>query len=308
MFNFIKNKLSTIYSSFTSKVSTLFSRTTIDEETLKELEQLLLSADAGVTTTRAVLTRLRKDVQSGTIAHGQDLKKVLEATLIELLQAQQFTSEQQIFLLVGINGSGKTTFAGKLANRSIKQGKKVLLVAGDTFRAAATAQLKEWAHRVHADIIIGKENQDPASVIFTACQQFKNNEYDVLIIDTAGRLQTKTNLMKELEKIRRILGQQLPDKKVTTLLTIDAMLGQNSFEQAKIFNESTSLNGIILTKMDGTAKGEVLFLLSRKNCIFQLPIFLMEKVLSNLMFLALKTTSNSFLSHNTFLLKFAFFE
>jgi fused signal recognition particle receptor len=264
MFNFIKNKLSTIYSSFTSKVSTLFSRTTIDEETLKELEQLLLSADAGVTTTRTVLTRLRKSVQEGSIEHGQDLKKALEKLLIEHLEVQKFTTENQVFLLVGINGSGKTTFVGKLANQFVKQGKKVLLVAGDTFRAAATAQLKEWATRIHADIIIGKENQDPASVIFTACQQFKNNGYDVLIIDTAGRLQTKTNLMKELEKIRRILSQQLPEKKITTLLTIDSMLGQNSFEQAKLFNESTSLDGIILTKMDGTAKGGIVFAIAQE--------------------------------------------
>lgn len=259
MFNFIKNKLSTIYSSFTTKVSALFSQTVIDEQTLKELEQILLNADAGVKTTRAVLARLRKDWQTGNITHGQDLKQALEATLIELLQAQQYTSPQEVFLLVGINGSGKTTFSGKLAHHFIKQGKKVLLVAGDTFRAAATAQLQEWAKRVHADIVIGKENQDPASVVFGACQQFKQGGYDILIIDTAGRLQTKVNLMKELEKIKRILMQQLPDKKVTTLLTIDAMLGQNSFEQAKLFHESTSLDGIILTKMDGTAKGGIVF-------------------------------------------------
>lgn len=264
MFNFIKNKLSTIYSSFTSKVSALFSRTIVDEETLKELEQLLLSADAGVATTRTVLTKLRKGVQEGSIEHGQDLKKALETLLIEHLETHQFASENQIFLLVGINGSGKTTFTGKLANKFVKQGKKVLLVAGDTFRAAATAQLKEWSTRVHADIIIGKENQDPASVIFTACQQFKNNAYDVLIIDTAGRLQTKVNLMKELEKIRRILSAQLPDQKVTTLLTIDSMLGQNSFEQAKLFHESTSLDGIILTKMDGTAKGGIVFAITQE--------------------------------------------
>jgi len=203
-------------------------------------------------------------MQEGIIEHGQDLKKALEALLIEHLETHQFVSENRVFLLVGINGSGKTTFAGKLAHQFIKQGKKVLLVAGDTFRAAATAQLKEWSNRVHADIIIGKENQDPASVIFTACQQFKNNDYDVLIIDTAGRLQTKVNLMKELEKIRRILSAQLPEQKVTTLLTIDSMLGQNSFEQAKLFHESTSLDGIILTKMDGTAKGGIVFAITQE--------------------------------------------
>lgn len=258
MFNFLKNKLSTFYTSFSSKVSTLFSRAIVDEETLKELEQILLTADAGVATTRSIIADLRKGMQQGIIAHGNDLKKVLEEKLITLLQVPSLQLSD-VFLLVGINGSGKTTFAGKLAHHYVKQGKKVLLVAGDTFRAAATAQLKEWATRVGADLAMGKENQDPASVIFAACQQFKNNGFDILIIDTAGRLQTKVNLMKELEKIKKILSAQLPEKKVTTLLTLDSMLGQNSLEQAKVFHESTMLDGVILTKMDGTAKGGIVF-------------------------------------------------
>ena len=165
---------------------------------------------------------------------------------------------------MGINGSGKTTFAGKLAYDLHKQGKKVLLVAADTFRAAAPEQLKQWAIRTGASIINGKEGQDPASVVFTGCEQFKSQGFDALIIDTAGRLQTKTNLMKELEKIHKIISRQLPNYTPCTLLTIDAMLGQNSFEQATLFNESTQLDGIVLTKMDGTGKGGIVFAITQQ--------------------------------------------
>jgi fused signal recognition particle receptor len=160
---------------------------------------------------------------------------------------------------VGINGSGKTTFAAKLANAYVTQGKKTLLVAADTFRAAAVEQLTTWATRTNTPIVTGNPGQDPASVIFQGCQQFNLHHYDALIIDTAGRLHTKTNLMHELAKIKRIIAQQLPNEPVETLLTIDAMLGQNSFEQAKLFKECTHVNGIVLTKMDGTGKGGIVF-------------------------------------------------
>ena len=259
MFNFIKEALSKVYSQFTSKVQSLFARNTIDKETLKELEQLLISADTGVKTTSKILNSLEQSWQKGAIAKGSDLQQALEQQLITLLDTKQAPAECQVYVLVGINGSGKTTFAGKLAHQKTQEGKKVLLVAGDTFRAAATQQLIEWAHRAHSQIVVGKENQDPASVIFQACEPFKQQNYDTLIIDTAGRLQTKTNLMKELEKIKKIINRQLPDYSVCTLLTVDSMLGQNSFEQAKIFNESTNLDGIVLTKMDGTGKGGIVF-------------------------------------------------
>lgn len=270
MFSFIKDTLSKIYTSVTSKVHELFSRETIDQETLKELEQILIQADTGVKTTKKILATLQEKVRNGTIEKGSDLQAALEQELLTLL-AQHPTSlltepqrAGQIYLLVGINGSGKTTFAGKLANQYRKAGKRVLLVAADTFRAAATEQLKEWASRTGADIVTAQGTNDPAAVVFQGCEQFKNGAYDILIIDTAGRLQTKVNLMKELEKVKRVITKQLPDAPINTLLTIDAMLGQNSFEQARLFHESTQLDGIVLTKIDGTGKGGIIFAITQE--------------------------------------------
>lgn len=266
MFNFIKNTLSTIYSQFSNKVHALFSRTTIDESTLKELERLLIGADTGVKTTRTILNNLQQALRQGTLQHGDDLKRLLEEQLIQLLpQTPAFSpSNHPVILLVGINGSGKTTCAGKLAHLYRTNLKKVLLVAGDTFRAAASVQLAQWAESTGSTLLSGKENQDPASVVFAACQTYKDEKFDTLIIDTAGRLQTKTHLMRELEKIKTIIHRQLPTTPVYTLLTIDAMLGQNSFEQAKLFHESTALDGIVLTKMDGTAKGGIVFAINQE--------------------------------------------
>ncbi len=274
MFNFIKNQFKKIYQQVTSKLGELFSRKQLDDQTLRELELLLINADTGVKTTRHIIDALQKQYASGAITAGDQLKAALEKQLLSLLitpEKQESAAAQDlggtkgaIYLMVGINGSGKTTFASKLANHFIQQKKRVLFVAGDTFRAAGTQQLAVWAERIGADIVIGKENQDPASVIFAGCQKFKDEQYDVLIVDTAGRLQTKTNLMHELEKIRRTVNKQLPDKKLICLLTIDAMLGQNSFEQAKLFNETTHLHGVILTKMDGTGKGGIVFAINQE--------------------------------------------
>jgi fused signal recognition particle receptor len=174
------------------------------------------------------------------------------------------TLDSQVFVLVGINGSGKTTFAGKLAHKLKQEGNNVLLVAADTFRAAAPEQLTAWAQNIGVDIVLGTPNQDPAAVVFAGCERFKKENYDAIIIDTAGRLHTKTNLMNELAKIKRVITKQLPDKSITTLLTIDAMLGQNSFEQAKLFKECTDVNGIVLTKMDGTGKGGIVFAIAHQ--------------------------------------------
>ena len=160
--------------------------------------------------------------------------------------------------MIGINGSGKTTAAAKLAYHYKQENKRILFVAADTFRAAATEQLAQWAQKIGADIVLAPRARS-GIVIFTGIQKFKQENYDALIIDTAGRLQTKINLMKELEKIKRVITAQLPHQKITTLLTIDAMLGQNSFDQAKLFHESTPIDGIILTKMDGTGKGGIVF-------------------------------------------------
>jgi fused signal recognition particle receptor len=261
MFSFIKDKLQKIYSGFTSKLSALFGRTTIDEATLKELEILLLSADTGVKTTRTIIDQLKAQSTSGQLQQGQTLRTALAPILISILNKAGTTSvtNPQIYVLVGINGSGKTTLVGKLAYKFRQEGKRVLLVAADTFRAAAPEQLTQWAKKLNVDIVLGQPNQDPASVVFTGCEQFKNGNYDIIIIDTAGRLHTKTNLMNELAKIKRIILKQLPNHNIITLLTVDSMLGQNSFEQAKLFKECTDVNGIALTKMDGTGKGGIVF-------------------------------------------------
>ena len=264
MFNFIKKALSSIYSQFTNKIQSLFTKAKVDDETLQELQKILISADTGIHTTRIIIDNLKKGVRSGSITQGEDLKKALSVELSKLLSTHTFIPDASIFLLVGINGSGKTTFAAKLGSLLQSQGKKVLFVAGDTFRAAATEQLNAWGTRLGIPVVQGKENQDPSSVIFQGCEQFKSGHFDALIIDTAGRLQTKSHLMKELEKIHKTVMKQLGERKIVTLLTVDAMLGQNSFDQAKMFHESTSLDGIVLTKMDGTGKGGIAFSISQQ--------------------------------------------
>jgi len=270
MFNFIKNKLQKIFSHVTSQLTAIFSKKQIDEAALKELEILLLSSDVGVKTTHTLITTLKEQVSSTTLVTGEQLKINLNQLLTKILtNTPEYHTDSSIFLLVGINGSGKTTTIGKLTHLYRQLNKKVLLIAADTFRAAATEQLVQWAQAENTDIVCGKEGQDPSSVIFQGCEQFKKGGYDILIIDTAGRLQTKINLMNELAKIKRTVSKQLPDLTVTTLLTIDGMLGQNSFEQAKLFKESTDVNGIILTKMDGTGKGGIVFAIAH---ILSIPI------------------------------------
>jgi len=264
MFNFIKEKLKKVYNQVTSKVSSIFSKTKIDEAALKELEVILLSSDTGVNTTHIIIDNIKEQYKKGNIQEGQALKKVLEQQLLSLLKTNQAPTESNIYLMVGINGSGKTTFAGKLANKFKKEGKKVLMVAADTFRAAATEQLEKWAKSTGVAIETGKQGQDPASVVFKGCERYKNEGFDLIIIDTAGRLQTKTNLMKELEKIKKIIRRHLPNDTINTILTIDSMLGQNSLVQAKIFNESTDVSSIVLTKMDGTGKGGIVFAITKE--------------------------------------------
>ena len=264
MFNFIKKTLKKIYTTCTSKFDVLFSKGTIDKETLKELEKILIEADTGVGTTKKIINNLNAQYKVGIITDSASLKKALNDELVALLKTDNNQLKPSIILLVGINGSGKTTLASKLAYHAQKEGNRVLLVAADTFRAAAQEQLDAWAKTLGIDIVPGKANQDPAAVVYAGCTKFKQDGYQTLIIDTAGRLQTKTNLMKELEKIKRVINQQLPDNPITTLLTVDSMLGQNSLEQARIFHESTKLDGIALTKMDGTGKGGIVFAIAHE--------------------------------------------
>ena len=268
MFNFIRTALTKVYSSITTQLGALFGKHQVDNATLQELEKLLIAADTGVKTTRVIIAQLKKEHQQGHIASGAALKNALGNILKNILNNVPQTDQQtRVHLLVGINGSGKTTFAGKLAYHYAVQNKKVLLVAADTFRAAAPEQLAQWAKASGVAIQLGAPGQDPASVVFAGCERFKNEQFDHLIIDTAGRLQTKKNLMEELAKIKRIVTKQLQNEHTTTLLTIDSMLGQNSFEQAALFKECTQLDGIVLTKMDGTGKGGIVFGIAQELAI-----------------------------------------
>ena len=297
MFSFIKKKLTKIYNQFTSKASALFSKNVVDEAFFNELHELLIYSDTGLSTTNEIMQFLKDEIKTKRIDKPEEIKIALKKQLVEKLNTSKKVSPSAkaspsvkasldyappVLLLVGINGSGKTTFAAKFANKLKNEGKKVLLVAADTFRAAATEQLSEWGEKVGVDVLTSKkEGQDPASVVFDGCQKYQDENYDHIIIDTAGRLQTKTNLMKELEKIKRIILKKIkasPSAKVSpsmnettihTWLTIDSMLGQNSFEQAKIFNEATNLDGIILTKLDGTGKGGIVFSITNQ---LHLPI------------------------------------
>lgn len=274
MLQFIKKPFLTLISPFTRALNALFSRSTIDAATYQELEKILLEADTGSNTTKKLLDQLKKlQVTTGT-----ELKSAFQNQLINLFTPAKDTASAKIFLLVGINGSGKTTCAAKLAYRMQQEGKKPLLVAADTFRAAAQEQLATWATRLKVDCMLGKPQQDPAAVAYQACERFKQGDYDVLIIDTAGRLQTKTNLMNELAKIKRTISKLLPDVPCLTLLTIDAMLGQNSLDQARIFHESTQLDGIILTKTDGTGKGGIVFAIQQELALPIIFVSAGEKV------------------------------
>jgi len=270
MFDFIKKNLQKIYSSITTNLLTIFSAKKISPESLQEIERILITADTGIATTKTIIASLEKQYATGQITEGKQLQQALEKELLTILQqAKKPAQNSSVFLLIGINGSGKTTFAGKLAHSFTATGKRCILAAADTFRAAAPEQLKTWATASKSEIFIGALNQDPAAIAYGACEKFKQEHADILIIDTAGRLQTKENLMREIEKIKKVIQKQLPDKTIHTLLTVDAMLGQNSFQQAKIFHEAVAIDGIVLTKIDGTGKGGIIFSITQQ---LQIPV------------------------------------
>ena len=258
--------LSKTRNSFVSSLINLTNKyARVNEEYFEELEEILIMADIGVNTVMEFMDRLRNRVRKDKIDNPEDLKEVIVDELFiiyvndDILESKiKFAdSGPTVLLFVGVNGVGKTTTIAKLANKMVDGGKKVLLVAGDTFRAGATKQLEEWANRVGADFIGKEEGADPASVVFDGIEKAKNENYDVVFIDTAGRLQNKVNLMKELEKINRVITREIPDAPHETLLVIDATTGQNGISQAKSFKEITNITGIVLTKLDGTAKGGI---------------------------------------------------
>lgn len=263
MFSFLKDSLQNIYTNISSAFQSLFSRAKIDKDVLGQIEKILITADAGPATTKKIMTQLEAQFTAGSLTTGDQLEVSLKALLRSIMLPGKKPAGS-VLVLVGVNGSGKTTCAGKLAYRYKQDGRRVLLVAADTFRAAAVAQLRLWADRAGVELVTGQENQDPASVVYQGCQKFKDGAFDILIIDTAGRLQTSVPLMKELEKVVRIISKNLPDAPVEKVLVIDAMLGRNSFEQSRIFNEALQLDGIILSKMDGTGKGGVVFAINQE--------------------------------------------
>lgn len=236
----------------------------VGPELLEELEETLLIADVGMQTTSFILDDLKREVSQNRIRENKEVLGQLKQRMIHVLSQNQkplaFSEHQPfVILVVGVNGSGKTTTIGKLARHWKQEGKKVLLAAGDTFRAAAIDQLQVWADRSGISCISQKIGADPSAVAYDAVQAGLAREMDLVLIDTAGRLQTNTNLMEELKKIKRVIGKVLPGAPHETLLVLDATIGQNSISQARLFNEALEVDGLVMTKLDGTAKGGVLF-------------------------------------------------
>ena len=233
----------------------------IDDDFYEELEETLIMADLGISTTTSVIENLKAKVKELKIKDPADCKKHLMDSLKEQMQvkpdAYDFENKKSVVLMIGVNGVGKTTSVGKLASQLKNSGKKVLVAAADTFRAGAIEQLTEWARRSDVELIAQKEGSDPAAVVFDAVNAAKARNVDVLICDTAGRLHNKKNLMDELNKIYRIIGKEYPEASIETLVVVDGTTGQNAKEQARQFSEAAPVNGIVLTKLDGTAKGGI---------------------------------------------------
>ena len=234
---------------------------TIDDEFYDELEESLILADLGATVAHDAVKKLRDVVYQKSIQRGDDVKQALRDILIEKLNvgdtALDLSTQPSVVLVIGVNGVGKTTSIGKIAHRLKGEGKRVLLCAADTFRAAAADQLEIWANRAECEIVRSKEGADPGAVLFDSLAAAKARNVDVVLCDTAGRLHNKVNLMNELSKLRKIIDRELPDAAKETLLVLDATTGQNGLQQAKVFRETAGLTGIILTKLDGTAKGGI---------------------------------------------------
>ena len=246
----------------------------VDDEYFDNLEEILIMSDIGVNTVMEIIDRLKKRVKKENIKTADELKDIIvDEMFIIYVDGDIITNKinyakegPTVILFVGVNGAGKTTTLGKIANKLKEEGKKVLMVAGDTFRAGAIQQLDEWAKKIDVDIV-SKENADPVSVMYDGVNKAKEENYDVVLIDTAGRLQNKVGLMKELEKVNKVIGKLIPNYPHETLLVIDATTGQNGISQAKSFKEITNITGIVLTKLDGTAKGGIVLAIKEETGI-----------------------------------------
>lgn len=261
-----KDGLTKTRDNFSNKVNDLVSRyRKVDEEFFEELEEILIGADVGFDTVMELVDELRREVKRKNIQDPREVQAVISEKLVDIYDSAGETSTElniqtdglTVILFVGVNGVGKTTTIGKLAHKFKSEGKNVLLAAGDTFRAGAIEQLEVWGERVGVDVIKQGAGSDPAAVMYDAVQSAKSRKADILICDTAGRLQNKVNLMKELEKVKRVIEREVPGAPHEVLLVLDATTGQNAMIQAKTFKEATDVSGIVLTKLDGTAKGGI---------------------------------------------------
>lgn len=254
-----------------AKTKQVFSFTKVDENLLDELEEKLVIADVGIETTEKIINNLRTRIKKENLKEADEVKNALREEIEEIFKDNKpeldLSSKPAVILMVGVNGAGKTTSIGKIANNLKKEGKKVIIASGDTFRAAATEQLEVWANRAGCELVKGNEGSDPASVIFDSIKVAKEKNADVLICDTAGRLQNKKYLMDELEKIKRVIDRELPNSSKEILLVLDASTGQNAISQVKAFKETTGVTGLVLTKLDGTAKGGVVIGIVDENKI-----------------------------------------
>ncbi len=265
-FDKLKKGLSKTHQGFVEKVDRLFlGKKTIDQDLLDELEGLLFEADLGVKTCSQLIDGVRQGLKRGELQKPEKVKEFIKQEIFRILKSGEkplaidfLQTKPFVFMVVGVNGGGKTTTIGKIAHQYSSQGKKVLIGAGDTFRAAAVEQLEVWANRVGADLIKQSKGSDPSAVAFDSIHAAKAREMDLVFIDTAGRLQTKVNLMEELKKVKRIIGREYPGAPHEILLVLDATTGQNAISQAKLFNEAIGVTGIALTKLDGTAKGGII--------------------------------------------------
>jgi fused signal recognition particle receptor len=256
---------------FADSIGSLILGEKINDAFLDELEEALIASDVGVETTSLVLKDLHERFKRKELSTPAQVKERLKQILFEILESRSsafpMTTSPSVVLVVGVNGTGKTTTIGKLAYRLQSQGKKVMLAAGDTFRAAASEQLSIWGERAGIPVIKHREGADPGAVVFDAVSAAKARTIDVLIVDTAGRLHTKSNLMEELKKVRRILARELPGAPHETLLVLDGSTGQNALVQAKMFHEAVGVTGIVLTKLDGTSRGGIVFAINKELSI-----------------------------------------